>query len=64
MERADVAALAESNRELLVADPEVLQAPEKYYDQIVEIDLSTLEPHGIRNVRYPKRHRSGRNPPA
>src|SRR6478736_1443203 len=47
MERADVAALAEANRELLVADPEVLQAPEKYYDQIVEIDLSTLEPHVV-----------------
>jgi aconitate hydratase len=47
MERADVAALAEANRELLVADPEVLQSPEKYYDQIVEIDLSTLEPHVV-----------------
>ncbi|MFQ5992353.1 MAG: aconitate hydratase [Nitrospiraceae bacterium] len=46
-DRADVAKLAEANRELLVADPEVLQTPEKYFDQIVEIDLSSLEPHVV-----------------
>jgi aconitate hydratase len=46
-DRADLGRLAEANRALLVADPEVLQAPEKYYDQIVEIDLSTLEPHVV-----------------
>ncbi len=46
-DRADIAKLAEANRELLVADPEVLQSPEKYFDQIVEIDLSTLEPHVV-----------------
>ncbi len=46
-ERADLAKLAQANRELLVADPEVLQAPEKYYDQIVEINLSELEPHVV-----------------
>ena len=44
-DRADVAALAEQHREHLVADPEVLADPEKYYDEIVEIDLSELEPH-------------------
>jgi aconitate hydratase len=44
-ERAAVAALAEQHREHLVADPEVLTNPERYYDEIVEIDLSTLEPH-------------------
>jgi aconitate hydratase len=44
-ERADVARLAEQYREYLVADPEVFAAPEKFFDQIVEIDLSTLEPH-------------------
>ncbi len=44
-ERADVAALAEQHREHLVADPEVLANPKKYYDEIVEIDLSELEPH-------------------
>ena len=46
-DRADIAKLAESNRELLVADPEVLQSPEKHFDQIVEIDLSKLEPHVV-----------------
>jgi aconitate hydratase len=46
-DRKDIAALAEAHRELLVADPEVLRSPEKYFDQIVEIDLSTLEPHVV-----------------
>src|SRR5207247_2649748 len=46
-DRKDIAALAEANRELFVADPEVLRSPEKYFDQIVEIDLSTLEPHVV-----------------
>src|SRR2546430_4254538 len=45
--RSDIAALAEAHRELLVADPEVLRSPEKYFDQIVEIDLSALEPHVV-----------------
>ncbi|RPI75861.1 MAG: aconitate hydratase [Ignavibacteriales bacterium] len=44
-DRADVAALAESNADELAADPEILVNPEKYYDQVVEINLSTLEPH-------------------
>jgi aconitate hydratase len=44
-DRAEVAALAEQHREHLVADPEVLANPKKYYDEIVEIDLSELEPH-------------------
>jgi len=46
-ERADIAKLAEANKSLLVADPEVSQSPEKYYDEIVEIDLSTIEPHVV-----------------
>jgi aconitate hydratase len=46
-DRADIAKLAEANRELLTADPEVLKAPEKYFDQVVEIDLSRLEPHVV-----------------
>ncbi len=46
-EREDIAKLAEANKDLLVADPEVYQSPEKYYDEIVEIDLSTLEPHVV-----------------
>ena len=46
-DRADLANLAIANKLLLVADPEVYQSPEKYYDQIVEVDLSTLEPHVV-----------------
>jgi aconitate hydratase len=44
-ERPEVAKAANRVAEHLVADPEVLQSPEKFYDQIVEIDLSTLEPY-------------------
>ncbi len=47
MDRSDLASLAQSHKELLVADPEVYQSPEKYYDQIVEVDLSKLEPHVV-----------------
>ena len=43
--RAGVSELADSYRDLLVADPEVDQDPEKFFDQIIEIDLSKLEPH-------------------
>tara|TARA_B100000315_G_C14593691_1_gene597421 strand:+ start:3012 stop:5240 length:2229 start_codon:yes stop_codon:yes gene_type:complete len=46
-DRTNIAELAKANRELLVADPEVAQSPEKFYDKIVEIDLSTLEPHVV-----------------
>lgn len=46
-ERGDIAALAEEFRESLVADPDVLANPENYYDEIVEIDLSTLEPYVV-----------------
>jgi aconitate hydratase len=46
-DRADIAKLAEANRELLTADPDVLRSPEKHFDEIVEIDLSTLEPHVV-----------------
>ena len=44
-ERADAAALAEQYRAHLVADPEVLADPKKYFDEVVEIDLTELEPH-------------------
>ena len=46
-ERAEWAKLAQANRENLMADPEVMAKPEKYYDQIVEINLSELEPHVV-----------------
>ena len=43
--RSEVARLANNIREHLVGDPEVYQEPEKYFDQVVEINLSELEPH-------------------
>lgn len=45
--REALADLANENRDLLEADPEVEANPEKYFDQIIEIDLSTLEPHVV-----------------
>jgi aconitate hydratase len=44
-ERAAVAELANGVREHLRPDPEVYATPEKYYDQLIEINLSELEPH-------------------
>ncbi len=46
-ERGDLADLAMEHGDLLQADPEVLQEPNKYYDRIVEIDLGKLEPHVV-----------------
>ena len=43
--RAEVADLADGIAEHLNGDPEVYADPEKYFDQVIEIDLSTLEPH-------------------
>ncbi|WP_344981423.1 aconitate hydratase [Compostibacter hankyongensis] len=43
--REEVAALADQIREHLRPDAEVYAAPEKYYDQVIEINLSELEPH-------------------
>jgi aconitate hydratase len=43
--RADVAELANGIKEHLTADPEVYANPEKYFDQLIEINLSELEPH-------------------
>jgi aconitate hydratase len=43
--RASIAKLALQNIEHLQADAEVIAHPEKYYDRIIEIDLSTLEPY-------------------
>ena len=44
-ERADIADLANEVAEHLTGDAEVYADPEKYFDQVIEIDLSTLEPH-------------------
>lgn len=46
-ERKEVGDLAEKYKEYLVADPEVLKDPKSYFDQIVEIDLTTLEPYVV-----------------
>jgi aconitate hydratase len=43
--RGEVAAMANKIREHLTADPEVYAQPEKYFDQVIEINLSELEPH-------------------
>jgi aconitate hydratase len=44
-DRADVASLAEGNADNLKADKDVFENPEKYYDEVIEINLSELEPH-------------------
>ena len=43
--RGDVADLANGVKTDLKADPEVYANPEQYFDQVIDIDLSTLEPH-------------------
>jgi aconitate hydratase len=43
--REEVASLADGIREHLRPDPEVYTDPGKYYDQVIEIDLNTLEPY-------------------
>ncbi len=43
--REDVASLADGVREHLRPDQEVYDNPEKYYDQLIEINLNELEPH-------------------
>ncbi|MFN3641080.1 MAG: aconitase family protein, partial [Flavobacterium sp.] len=43
--RPDVADAANKVAQHLTADPEVYAHPEKYFDQVIEINLSELEPH-------------------
>src|SRR6186713_606862 len=43
--RSEVSKLANNIREHLNGDPEVYAHPEKYFDQVVEINLTELEPH-------------------
>lgn len=43
--RADVAALADGIKGHLTGDPEVYADPKKYFDEVIEINLSELEPH-------------------
>lgn len=44
-DRSEIIESINSVKQHLVADGEVLNNPEKYYDQIIEINLSELEPH-------------------
>ncbi|MFN7100732.1 MAG: aconitase family protein, partial [Flavobacterium sp.] len=44
-DRADVAAAADAIAAYLTGDPEVYAEPEKYFDQVIEINLDELEPH-------------------
>ncbi len=44
-QRAEVAQLADGIAEYLTGDAECYENPEQYFDKVVEIDLSTLEPH-------------------
>lgn len=43
--RDDVADAANDVKDYLTADPEVYQNPEKYFDQLIEINLDELTPH-------------------
>ncbi len=44
-ERGEIADMANSIKEHLTGDAEVYANPEQYFDQLIEIDLDTLEPH-------------------
>jgi len=46
-DRSDIAELALANQALLNADPEVLADPARFFDEVVEIDLSSLEPQVV-----------------
>ena len=43
--RENIADLANNHKHLLTPDPEVEDNPEKYFDKVIEINLTTLEPH-------------------
>ena len=43
--RAAVADLADAHAQHLCGDPEVYANPEQYFDEVIEINLSELEPH-------------------
>ena len=45
--RGALAELADRNHHLLVPDEEVAANPQDYFDRVVEIDLSRLEPHVV-----------------
>ncbi len=46
-ERGDLAELANRHRDILGPDDDVEADPRRYFDRVVEIDLSRLEPHVV-----------------
>ncbi len=46
-DRAKLAELANQYRHLVTMDEEIYKAPEKYFDRVLEIDLSNLEPYVV-----------------
>jgi len=44
-DRSEIAEEANKIKDYLTGDPEVYENPEKYFDQVIEINLSTLRPH-------------------
>jgi len=45
--RKEIAELANKYREYLTADSDIEKNPDKYFDKVIEIDLSKLEPHVV-----------------
>ena len=45
--RGGLVPIAEKHRHLLAPDDEVEAEPEKHYDRVIRLDLSTLEPHVV-----------------
>ncbi len=45
--REEIAKLADAHKDELTADAEVAKEPNKFFDQVVEIDLDTLEPYVV-----------------
>lgn len=45
--RSDIAALADEYKAFLTADPEVIANPKEYYDEVIELNLSELEPYVV-----------------
>jgi aconitate hydratase len=43
--RSEVAEMANALKDILSPDPEVSENPQKYFDQLIEINLSELEPY-------------------
>ena len=43
--RSELADLADKNNDFLTGDNEVYDKPKKYFDEVITIDLSNLEPH-------------------